>query len=103
MNARVPAAGVTVHYRFHPLAGRRARVVRVCRERHGTPVCVPGPDGAPLAVPAWMTRPEAKLLGPRERPRLCLEALAAVRALVQASLPTAGGAPEGDPHETSAS
>ena len=46
-----------MHYRFHPLTGRRGPVLRWRRERAKTYVYVPGPDGAPLAVPEWMEWP----------------------------------------------
>jgi len=50
---------VTIYYRFHPLRAQTFPVVRRY-DPHGEPYyVVRRADGRPLAVPAWMTRPEA--------------------------------------------
>src|SRR6516225_7107286 len=52
-------AEITIYYRFHPLRTHSLPVVRFY-ERHDESYCVVRrADGRPLAVPVWMTRPEA--------------------------------------------
>ena len=73
---------VTVHYRFHPLAGCRVARLghRSCR---GEPILVvAAPDGRRYHLPQWMTAPEAAQWTLRDVPRLSLTALCDVRGLV---------------------
>src|SRR6266481_1059691 len=52
-------AEVTIYYRFHPLRTHSLPVIRLY-ELHDEPYyVVRRADGRPLAVPVWMTRPEA--------------------------------------------
>ena len=75
---------VTVHYRFHPLAGTRVTAVEH-RSHRGEPiVTVCDSEGRRYHLPLWMTAPEAAQWGLRERPRLSLSALSEVRDLIAA-------------------
>ena len=75
---------VTVHYRFHPLAGTRATTLEN-RSHRGEPiVVVADPDGQRYHLPLWMTAPEAAQWGLRDRPRLSHSALSELRDLIAA-------------------
>src|ERR1035438_9615594 len=52
-------AEVTIYYRYHPLRTQNLPVVRVYDFHDEVYYVVRRTDGTPLAVPAWMTRPEA--------------------------------------------
>ena len=49
---------VTIHYRFHPLRSQCLPVVRRCELYGDAYYILRRPDGRPLAVPEWMTRPD---------------------------------------------
>ena len=73
---------VTVHYRFHPLAGTRAATLEN-RSHRGEPiVVVTDCDGQRYHLPLWMTAPEAAQWGLRDRPRLSHSALSELRDLI---------------------
>ena len=75
---------VTVHYRFHPLAGTRATTLE-SRSHRGEPiVVVADADGHRYHLPLWMTAPEAAQWGLRDRPRLSPSALSELRDLIAA-------------------
>src|SRR5258708_8220398 len=50
---------VTIYYRFHPLRTHSLPVVRLYELHDEAYYVVRRADGRPLAVPVWMTRPEA--------------------------------------------
>src|SRR6202158_5774712 len=52
-------AEVTIYYHYHPLRTHSLPVVRVYDLHDEVYYVVRQADGRPLAVPAWMTRPEA--------------------------------------------
>ena len=52
-------AEVTVYYRFHPLRTHSLPVIRLYDLHDEAYYVVRRADGRPLAVPVWMTRPEA--------------------------------------------
>ena len=73
---------VTVHYRFHPLAGTRATTLEN-RSHRGEPiVVVTDSDRQRYHLPLWMTAPEAAQWGLRDRPRLSHSALSELRGLI---------------------
>ena len=73
---------VTVHYRFHPLAGTRAKTLEN-RSHRGEPIVVVADcDGHRYHLPLWMTAPEAAQWGLRDRPRLSHSALSELRDLI---------------------
>jgi len=49
----------TIYYRFHPLRTQCFPVIREYTSQEEAHYVVRLPDGKPLAVPVWMTRPEA--------------------------------------------
>src|SRR5450759_2993309 len=53
------SAEVTIYYRYHPLRTQNLPVVRVYDFHDEVCYVVRRADGTPLAVPVWMTRPEA--------------------------------------------
>ena len=75
------SSSITVHYRFHPLAGTELQVVRVGR-RAEMPITVRGPDGVDLKIPRWMTDPSAGDLVLSDTATLAVAALRAVTELV---------------------
>ena len=77
---------VTVHYRFHPLAGLSVRFRRHHRRSDGMLLIVERPDGTLVHVPEWMTTPEAAGIELEDRPRLSLRSLAALRDSIDAFL-----------------
>ena len=90
---------VTVHYRFHPLAGTRARILEQ-RSHRGEPiVAVADSDGRRYHLPLWMTAPEAAQWGLRERPRLSHSALSELRDLIAAWSAEPGRPATGDRDE----
>ena len=73
---------VTVHYRFHPLAGTRATTPEN-RSHRGEPiVVVADSDGHRYHLPLWMTAPDAAQWGLRDCPRLSHSALSELRDLI---------------------
>ncbi len=52
-------AEVTIYYRFHPLCAHSLPVVRLYELHDESYYVVRRADGRPLAVPVWMTHPEA--------------------------------------------
>ena len=75
---------VTVHYRFHPLAGTQVTAVEH-RSHRGEPiVAVCDTHGKRYHLPLWMTAPEAAQWGLRGRPRVSLTALSELRDLIAA-------------------
>jgi Family of unknown function (DUF5372) len=52
-------AEVTIHYSFHPLRTQTLPVVRLYDFEQEANYVVRRADGTPVAVAAWMTRPEA--------------------------------------------
>ena len=77
---------VLIHYPHHPRAGERVVVVR--RLQHGGSMhfAIDQPDGTRGLLPAWMTEPWAQQLPVTEVPRLALEALRALRSIVDGAL-----------------
>jgi hypothetical protein len=89
---------VTIHYRFHPCAGKSIPVIG-CNTHCGTAVVVVRqPDGTAAYIPEWMVRPEARQLGLRHRPRLplgCLDDLRDVLGAILTSLACKGDSDNG--------
>ena len=87
---------VTIYYRFHPLAGTRARKLEH-RSHRGDPIVVVADlDGRRHHLPLWMTAPESAQWGLRDSPRLSRLALSELRDLVatvsaEPVLPGTGG------------
>src|ERR1700756_368385 len=52
-------AEITIYYRFHPLRTQSLPVVRLYELHDESYYVVRRADGRPLAVPVWMTHPEA--------------------------------------------
>ncbi|MBZ5726598.1 MAG: DUF5372 family protein, partial [Acidobacteriia bacterium] len=50
---------MTIYYPFHPLRTHSLPVVRVYDSHDEVYYVLRRADGTPVAVPAWMTRPEA--------------------------------------------
>ena len=82
--ARFRSDEVTVHYRFHPLAGIPVRFYRRHRFPEQTILIVERPDGSIVHVPEWMTLPAAAEIALEDRPRLSLQALSELRASIEA-------------------
>ena len=75
---------VTVHYRFHPLAGTQVQTLERRSHRGEAVVVVADSEGRRYHLPIWMTVPEAAQWGLRKRPRLSLPALSELRDLIAA-------------------
>jgi hypothetical protein len=73
---------VTVHYRFHPLAGQKLDVIH-----YPAPSCnwvlVRTPKGFSLKIPQWMLAPAASQIVISPFPQLSDKALTALIELVQ--------------------
>ena len=52
-----------IHYCFHPCFGMRVELISRRPSSCGVNPCVRMPDGRPLAIREWMTRPDANLTG----------------------------------------
>lgn len=68
---------ITVHYRFHPFAGKELRIVSAPR-RPEFPIIVRRPDGIDLKIPLWMTDPAAARIELSHAAVLPVEVLGAV-------------------------
>ena len=79
---------MTIYYAFHPLLGHSFPVVRVYNCHDEVHYVVRRTDGRPLAVPAWMTRPEAANASVVPAARLPVSALLELRRAVVACLPS---------------
>ena len=77
---------ITIHYPFHPQASQTA-IVTNRRGRAGeAQVTIRQPDGTLMLLPEWMARPQAAAVEVREIPRLPLESLLSLRAVVDTAL-----------------
>jgi len=78
-----------VRYPHHPLAGMRISVIRrlICADRPH--FVVEAPDNGRLLLPAWMTETGAGVLPTVAVPRLSIDALLALRRLIDAQPSTA--------------
>src|SRR5271166_5095015 len=72
-------AEVTIYYRFHPLRTHSLPVVRLYELHDEAYYVVRRADGRPLAVPVWMTRPEAAQAAIVSTARLPLRVLLELR------------------------
>jgi hypothetical protein len=73
---------VVVSYPFHPFVGKSVLVVGE-KEHAGTRhLIIRGPDGAKILLPEWMVHPDAGAIRTVSYPRLCVNRLIELRALV---------------------
>ena len=73
---------VAVSYPFHPFVGKSVLVVGD-KEHAGTRhLIIRGPDGAKILLPEWMAAPDAGAIRIVSHPRLCVNRLVELRALV---------------------
>jgi len=92
-----------VTYPFHPLVGQSVLVigdVEHCGTRHLI-ICKPG-DGAKCLLPEWMTFPEAGAIRIVSCPRLSVNRLVELRALIDRLMASSSGkhVPGGQNNET---
>src|SRR3954469_16575483 len=88
--AGCPAFEVRITYPFHPRSGEMVAVVGSKRHAGADHLVIRQPDRTLALLPVWMTAPAAashQLVSP---PRLSIESLAEVRALVDALLASSG-------------
>src|SRR4051794_31231476 len=88
--AGCPAFEVRITYPFHPRSGEMVAVVGSKRHVGADHLVIRQPDRTLTLLPVWMTEPAAashQLVSP---PRLSIESLAEVRALVDALLASSG-------------
>jgi hypothetical protein len=73
---------VVVSYPFHPFVGKSVLVVGD-KEHAGTRhLIIRGPDGAKILLPEWMAHPDAGAIRIVSYPRLCVNRLIELRALI---------------------
>lgn len=77
---------VTVHYRFHPRHGERLGVIRQHGFRGERAFVVEQRDGTLTHLPMWMAEESASRLDIVAEPRFSLDALTALRRIVEGSL-----------------
>jgi hypothetical protein len=92
---------VVVRYPHHPFAGKRISVIRYLTYADRPHFVVEGPDNGRLLLPAWMTETAAGVFATVAVPRLSMDALMALRRLIDgqpsiARSQTIRGACEGD-------
>jgi len=87
-----------VEYRFHPLYGREVQVIRNLRTREEPGVIVQGEEDLRLLIPCWMLDESCcRGVAVQNQPRIALEALVGLRALIdEQSMLTGGGDAESD-------
>jgi|SRR5215469_2535178 len=95
-SARYQMGEVTIHYRFHPYAGRSMPVIGRNVRAGVAVVTVRQPDDTAAYIPEWMIHPEAKRLNLRSQPRLPLGCLRDLRDVVGAILRMLAGTGESD-------
>jgi hypothetical protein len=82
---------VAVSYPFHPLVGQSVLVVG-SKVHAGTRHLIIGrPDGANLLLPEWMTSPDAGAIRILSCPRLCVNRLVELRALLDRLMASSPG------------
>jgi len=74
-------AEVTIYYPYHPLRGQSLPVARLYEFHDEVHYVVRQTDGSPLAVPGWMTDPEAAHVNVVSRARLPLGVLLELRRI----------------------
>jgi len=84
--AGCPAFEVRITYPFHPRSGETVAVVGSKRHAGADHLVVRQPDRTLALLPAWMTKPEAASHQLVLRPRLPIDRLCDLRALVEALL-----------------
>jgi hypothetical protein len=97
--ARYQRGEATIHYRFHPYAGRTMPVIGCKLHGPTTVVIVHQPDGVSAHVPEWMIHAEAAQLCLRSPPRLpltCLRELRDVLGVILTALESASDSIAGD-------
>src|SRR3954462_7482286 len=88
--AGCPAFEVRISYPFHPRSGEMVAVVGSKRHVGADPLVIRQPDRTLTLLPVWMTEPAAAFHQLVSSPRLSIESLAEVRALVDALLASSG-------------
>src|SRR4051812_50209110 len=84
--AGCPAFEVRITYPFHPRSGEMVAVVGSKRHVGADHLVIRQPDRTLTLLPVWMTEPAAASHQLVSSPRLSIESLAEVRALVDALL-----------------
>jgi hypothetical protein len=80
-----------VSYPFHPLVGQSVLVIGD-KEHAGTRhLIIRGPDGAKILLPEWMTFPHAGTIRTLSCPRLCVNRLVELRALLDRLMASSPG------------
>ncbi len=90
-------ADATIYYRFHPLRTHTLPVIRRYHVGHEPYYVVLRADGTPLAVPGWMTRPEAAYADVVGAVRLPIRVLRELHRVAVACLSSRHNADEEDP------
>ena len=75
---------MVVRYPHHPFAGKRISVIRHLTYADRPHFVVEGPDNGRLLLPAWMTESAAGVFPTVAVPRLPIDALLALRRLIDA-------------------
>ncbi|MBV9062524.1 MAG: hypothetical protein JOY77_06305 [Alphaproteobacteria bacterium] len=88
-SAQEQATEVEVRYPHHPFAGKRISVIRHLTYADRLHFVVEGPDNRRLLLPAWMTDVSAGVFPTVTVPRLSIDALLALRRLIDAQPSTA--------------
>jgi hypothetical protein len=73
---------VVVSYPFHPFVGKSVLVVGDKNHAGTRYLIIRGPDGAKILLPEWMAHPDAGTIRIVSYPRLCVNRLIELRALV---------------------
>ncbi len=95
-NAHRKGARLTVRYQHHPRHGESVVLVRRGTSASSTLLVCRLPDGSPLTLQDWMTRPEAELFPTVLRPRIAPRALVHVHDIVSDFLLSVDGAEGGN-------
>src|SRR3954467_2070022 len=88
--AGCPAFEVRITYPFHPRSGEMVAVVGSKRHAGADHLVIRQPDRTLTLLPVWMTEPAAPSPQLVSSPRLSIESLAEVRALVDVLLASSG-------------
>jgi hypothetical protein len=82
---------VVVCYPFHPLAGQSVLVVGDKEHAGARHLIVRNPDGTGMLLPEWMTSREAGAVRILSCPRLCVNRLVELRALIDRLMASSPG------------
>ena len=83
---------VRIAYRFHPYFGREVNVIHAIRAGEEPAIIVDGGEDSRIMIPSWMLDESCcRMVVVENKPRVAVDALLRLRALLDAQGPTSVG------------